>query len=130
VPDPRSASCWVALDDAIVDNGCMWYVPGSHLTEELAPHEPAKPGSHVMETKAFSEKDGTPEPLKAGSCALHHGRTAHYTRGNTTGKLRRAYITNYRPESMVVWERERGLDHGFKGIHAHSASFVKANQKE
>ena len=25
-----SVSLWVPLDDATVDNGCMWYVPGSH----------------------------------------------------------------------------------------------------
>ena len=24
------ASCWLALDDATVDNGCMWVVPGAH----------------------------------------------------------------------------------------------------
>src|SRR5262245_14784999 len=27
-----SISIWVALDDATLANGCMWYIPGSHKT--------------------------------------------------------------------------------------------------
>src|SRR5436305_1563893 len=27
---PGAASCWIALDDATLENGCMWVVPGSH----------------------------------------------------------------------------------------------------
>jgi ectoine hydroxylase-related dioxygenase (phytanoyl-CoA dioxygenase family) len=30
MPDTRAASCWVALDKAVKENGCMWYIPGSH----------------------------------------------------------------------------------------------------
>ena len=32
----------------------------------------------------------------AGSCGLHAGRTLHYSRGNTTDGIRRAYILNFR----------------------------------
>ena len=30
LPDRRAVSCWIALDAATVDNGCMWFAPGSH----------------------------------------------------------------------------------------------------
>lgn len=43
MPDTRAASCWLALDDASVDNGCMWYVPGSHM-RPLRPHWSAAKG--------------------------------------------------------------------------------------
>ena len=38
MPDKRAASCWVAIDHAYKENGCMWYTPKSHLSE-LLQHE-------------------------------------------------------------------------------------------
>ena len=62
-------------------------------------------------TEDASEKEGVPIEMDAGSCVVWHGRTAHYARGNLTPNLRRALITNFRPEAMVEWEREHGFDH-------------------
>ncbi|CAN5778052.1 phytanoyl-CoA dioxygenase family protein [soil metagenome] len=109
MPDTRAASCWVALDDATKDNGCMWYVERSHKLPVRA-HRPAGKGGGALECDA-SEEEGTAIEIKAGTCIWHHGGTLHYSRGNTTDKGRRALITNYRPEAMIVYERERGFDH-------------------
>ena len=54
--------------------------------------------------------------IKAGSALVWHGGTLHYSRGNATEKRRRTYITNFRPELMVAWEREHGFDHLRKGF--------------
>ena len=109
--DTRATTCWVALDDAVVDNGCMWFVPGSHREPCLRPHRTASADSHVLMTEQCSEAEGTPVELRAGSCTFHHGRTLHYSRGNATAAPRRTYITNYRPLGMVRWERQNGFDH-------------------
>ncbi|PZR26612.1 MAG: phytanoyl-CoA dioxygenase family protein [Citrobacter freundii] len=109
MPDIRAASCWVALDDAEKDNGCMWYVPGSHLLPVRA-HHPAGKGGGALECEA-QESEGLAIEIKAGSCVWHHGGTLHYSRGNSTGKRRRAFINNFRPEAMIRFERERGFDH-------------------
>jgi len=109
MPDTRAASCWVALDDAIIDNGCMWYVSGSHLLP-VRTHRPAGKGGGALECDC-SEEEATPIEITAGSCIWHHGGTLHYSRGNTTGLRRRALITNYRPKNMIAYERERGFDH-------------------
>lgn len=109
--DKRAVSCWVSLDNATIDNGCMWFVKGSHREPTLRPHHPAKVGHHVRCTDRCSEEEGSPVPLSPGSCTLHHGRTLHYTRGNKTSSQRRAYILNFRPSAMVQWERENGFDH-------------------
>ena len=29
--DARSVVVWLAVDDAFIENGCMWFIPGSHL---------------------------------------------------------------------------------------------------
>jgi ectoine hydroxylase-related dioxygenase (phytanoyl-CoA dioxygenase family) len=110
LPDKRAASFWVALDEATRDNGCMWFVPGSHL-QPIRPHRPAGRGGGALECDA-SEDEGLPVELRPGSCTIHHGHTLHYTRGNSTRTRRRAFILNYRPEAMIHFERASGFDHG------------------
>ncbi|MDG1265397.1 MAG: phytanoyl-CoA dioxygenase family protein, partial [Ilumatobacter sp.] len=39
--DRRTATCWLALDDSTVDNGCMQFLPGSHR-EAMRSHRPAE----------------------------------------------------------------------------------------
>ncbi len=42
--DTRTATCWLALDDATVENGCMRWVPGTHKEKHLRPHAPGARG--------------------------------------------------------------------------------------
>jgi hypothetical protein len=110
LPDRRAASCWIALDEATVDNGCLWFVPGSHR-RPMRPHRPAGMGGGALECDGV-EAEGAPVPIAAGSCTFHHGATMHYSRGNSTSRRRRALIVNFRPRAMVELERARGFDHG------------------
>lgn len=119
LPDKRAASIWVALDDAEVDSGCMWYVRGSHLGP-LRPHR--RPAGHdddgALECDCSENEPGaTPVPLVAGQAAAHAGGTLHYSRGNTTAdRQRRAYILSFRPSAMIALGRDRGLDHGLRSL--------------
>lgn len=113
MPDLRAVSCWLALDPSTIDNGCMWYVPGSHL-RPLRPHRFAGREGGALCCDA-SESEGVAIELPPGSCVFHHGHTLHYSRGNCTAHPRRAFIINFRPETMVKFERERGFDHGLNG---------------
>jgi ectoine hydroxylase-related dioxygenase (phytanoyl-CoA dioxygenase family) len=113
MPDRRAASCWLALDEATVDNGCMWYVPESHL-KPVRPHRFAGKQGGALTCDA-SETEGVAIELSAGSCVFHHGGTLHYSRGNKTASQRRAFIINFRPEKMIELERQKGFDHGRSG---------------
>ena len=106
--DKRAVSCWVALDDVVKENGCMWFVPKSHQ-EALRPHLQTGLGG-ALQCEA-TEKEAVAAEIKAGSCTFHDGRTIHYARGNSTGKRRRAFIANYRPKAMIAFERAQGFDH-------------------
>jgi ectoine hydroxylase-related dioxygenase (phytanoyl-CoA dioxygenase family) len=108
MPDKRAVSAWMPLDEATPDNGCMWYVPGSHLKPMRTHDSTAKNGALICEG---NEAEAVSVPLKPGSCVLHHGATVHYSRGNTTSKDRRAMIVNLRPQEMIAFERDRGFDH-------------------
>jgi ectoine hydroxylase-related dioxygenase (phytanoyl-CoA dioxygenase family) len=110
VPDKRAASCWLALDNATIDNGCMWFVPGSHQNP-VRPHRFAAGEGGALTCDA-SEEEGLAIALTAGSCTFHHGRTLHYSRGNATHGQRRAFIINFRPAAMIQVERALGFDHG------------------
>ncbi|MBK8881095.1 MAG: phytanoyl-CoA dioxygenase family protein [Bacteroidales bacterium] len=109
MPDTRAVSCWVALDEAIKENGCMWYIPKSHLLP-IRPHVPSAKGGGALMCEA-SEDEAVALEIKPGSCIFHHGATLHYSRGNSTEMRRRAFITNFRPEAMIRFEREKGYDH-------------------
>jgi ectoine hydroxylase-related dioxygenase (phytanoyl-CoA dioxygenase family) len=109
MPDTRAASCWVALDKAVIDNGCMWYVPGSHLLP-VRSHEPAGKGGGALQCEA-NEEEAVAAEILPGDCVFHHGGTLHYSRGNSTTLRRRAFITNFRPQAMIDYERSQGYDH-------------------
>jgi ectoine hydroxylase-related dioxygenase (phytanoyl-CoA dioxygenase family) len=125
MPDKRAISCWVALDNATVENGCMWFVPGSHKLP-LHKHDSAAPGSHVLVAKEVNSSLGVAAPLKPGGCTFHSGKTLHFTRGNSTDTKRRAYIVNHRPASMVEWERTNGFSHGRESLSGIDHGKVKA----
>jgi ectoine hydroxylase-related dioxygenase (phytanoyl-CoA dioxygenase family) len=112
LPDKDAVSCWLAIDPATVDNGCMWFVPGSHR-EPVRPHKQAAEGSRALQCEC-SEAEGVAVPLEPGSCTFHHAGTLHYSRGNTTASHRRAMITNFRSIEMIEYERAHDFDHGRK----------------
>lgn len=110
LPDKRAASVWIALDASTLENGCMWFVPGSHETG-LRPHRSAGKGGGALECDG-SEEEGVAIPLASGGCTVHGGGTLHYSRGNSTDGHRRALIINFRPQEMIRLERKQGYDHG------------------
>jgi len=111
MPDKRALSMWFAIDEATLENGCMWYTPKSHKSALREHFQPIGKGALQC---IGSEEESTAVPLKQGSCAIHHGHTLHYSRGNSTSGHRRAFILNFRPEKMVELEREKGFDHSGK----------------
>ena len=93
----RHLTCWIGLDDSTRENGCVHYVPGSHLWPDL----PITGLTGDMD----SVRDVLPEELKAkfqpvaielkkGECSFHHARTMHGSYANTTEQPRRATVIN------------------------------------
>jgi ectoine hydroxylase-related dioxygenase (phytanoyl-CoA dioxygenase family) len=92
IDPPDMVTCWAALDDATIENGCLWMLPGTHLNGVID-----KAVWEEMEEKALRGDLGeeVPIPLKAGSCGFHHGLTLHSSRPNRTDRSRRGYATHY-----------------------------------
>lgn len=90
-------TCWIGLDDATVDNGCIHYVPGSHRWE-LLPVTGLAGDMHAIQTVLSDEQKEAFEPvaieLKAGEAAFHHPLLVHGSYENRTDKPRRAVVIN------------------------------------
>jgi ectoine hydroxylase-related dioxygenase (phytanoyl-CoA dioxygenase family) len=94
--DYESLSIWIPLQEATVENGCMQFVPGSHL-QQVASHHTINndPRIHGLEVDAVDSVDTSTAvacPIPAGGATIHHNRILHYAGPNHSDIPRRAYI--------------------------------------
>jgi len=107
--DRSLTAIWIALDDATIDNGCLWVLPGSHRRGLLHPvraHHDHR-FDHTPEAHGFESEDddGEPVELTAGNALVFNGYLLHRSLPNTrsTG-LRRALVFHYMSaESLLPW---------------------------
>jgi len=91
-------TCWVALTDATVDNGCPWVVPGLHRSGTLR-HTYVDP----LGWECLSEPAGAvAAEVPAGGAVVFSSLTPHLTGPNTTDAVRKAYILQYAPVGAEV----------------------------
>ncbi len=95
-------TCWIALDDATVENGCMYVIPKSHRWELSYTRDEVDVGDPEWLLKRPGippEADPTPVPCEvpAGHCHFHHCLTFHGSYGNKTDNARRSYILHLMP---------------------------------
>jgi ectoine hydroxylase-related dioxygenase (phytanoyl-CoA dioxygenase family) len=94
----NSISIWIALEDATLENGCMWFVPGS---QKLASYENVGIGMNMADLfklyPKMTEVDPVSVPMKAGDCSFHNGLCGHGAGANMTRKRRIAMTCAYMP---------------------------------
>ena len=99
----RAVNFWIPLQPATIENGCMWYLPGSHLAG-LQPHHVIhlRPGGETADTRGKSfamdsvdESRAVPCPVALGGATAHDPLNAHYAGANTTDGWRRAWILHF-----------------------------------
>jgi phytanoyl-CoA hydroxylase len=99
--DPISVTgFWFAIEDATIDNGCLWAAPGAHRgpLRQLFKRNPAGDGT------VFEPLDDTPLPeppphgdqlvpleVPAGTLVVLDGRLPHWSDVNRSGTSRHAY---------------------------------------
>ena len=90
-------TCWIGLDDSTRENGCVRYVPGSHLWPDL-PVTGLAGDMNAIQSVLTDEQKMKFEPvaieLKAGEASFHHPRTIHGSYANSTPRPRRATVVN------------------------------------
>ncbi|MCZ2155063.1 MAG: phytanoyl-CoA dioxygenase family protein [Bryobacterales bacterium] len=90
-------TCWLALDDSTVENGCLQYVPGSHRWNLLPITGLAGNMEEIMTVLSDEQKAAfrpVPIELKKGECAIHHSLLVHGSYENRSERSRRATVIN------------------------------------
>ena len=88
---------WFAVEDATVDNGCLWAVPGGHRTtlrRRFVRNDPDDDGAGT--SFEVSGPDITPDgavalEARAGTLVVLHGLLPHLSGANRSAKRRDAY---------------------------------------
>jgi hypothetical protein len=97
-------SCWIGLDDATRDNGCLHYVPGSHRWN-LLPITGLTDNMDAIQTVLTDEQQREFEPvaieLKRGEASFHHPLMVHGSYENHTPRQRRATVINVFRDGVV-----------------------------
>ncbi len=97
-PDSLDATLtvWVALDEATIENGCLYYGDGSHQ-HDVIPHW--APDDEPFNLQASSEITElfpmTPAPVPRGGVSFHHGNTLHQSSANRSQHPRRALAMHF-----------------------------------
>ncbi len=92
-------SAWVALGPVTEANGCMRFVPGSHLGE-LLPHKDTFAEENFLTRGqeadiAINERDTVHVTLAPGQASLHHGKLLHASGPNRSDERRVGFAINY-----------------------------------
>ncbi|CAI9095990.1 OLC1v1032043C2 [Oldenlandia corymbosa var. corymbosa] len=83
---------WLALEDATIENGCLWAIPGSHKNGLVRRFVRDENGIHFDKPSPhYDQKDFVSVEVKAGSLVVIHGDLIHQSFENRSPKSRHAY---------------------------------------
>lgn len=88
------AGLWFALEDATLENGCLWAIPGGHrlgLKSRWVRNGEGGMRFDVSDPTPFPEERLVPLEVKKGSLILLHGLLPHKSLANRSSKSRHAY---------------------------------------
>ena len=98
-----TCSVWVAIDPVSPANGCMRFIPGSHLREGLYRHHVSEREGLVLNLELdqdqFDPGEAVDVTLEPGQFSMHDVRLIHGSAANTSGQRRAALILRYMPAS-------------------------------
>jgi phytanoyl-CoA hydroxylase len=88
------AGLWVALEDATINNGCLWAIPGGHRLGLRSRWVRAPEGVmqfEVFDSAPWPEAELQPLEVKKGTLIVLHGLLPHKSLANRSLKSRHAY---------------------------------------
>ncbi len=95
--DPEGVvTAWIALDDATLANGCLYFGEGTNrgpVYDHVAP--PGEPYNLQLPAEILERQPMTPAPVLRGGVSFHHGNTFHQSGPNRSARWRRACALHY-----------------------------------
>jgi ectoine hydroxylase-related dioxygenase (phytanoyl-CoA dioxygenase family) len=110
--DRSLIGAWIAIDDATVENGCLYVIPGSHRQGYLYPQHPHNNPDEfdfAPESYGFDEMQEVPVEVKAGTLVFFNGYLLHRSRRNRSKGYRRVLVNHYMNAwSLLPWSLREG----------------------
>ncbi len=113
---------WFALEDATLENGCLWAELGGHrspLRERFVRHGDTVTMEKLDATPWPNAHSAVPLEVEAGTLVMFHGLLPHYSAPNRSPRSRHAYTlhvtdgqTAYAPTNWL----QRGTDFPVRGF--------------
>ncbi|HXT62320.1 MAG TPA: phytanoyl-CoA dioxygenase family protein [Pyrinomonadaceae bacterium] len=107
----RMVGLWFALEDATMENGCLWAIPGGHKAGLKSRFLRADGGGTCFETfddSPWPEEKLKPLEVEKGTLIVLHPLLPHLSRENRSPKSRHAY-TLHVIDASVAYPKENWL---------------------
>ena len=104
--EAKVVGCWIALDEATVENGCMVIAPGSHLQGPVVHFQ--RRDWQICDTDV-DNSGALAVPLKPGGLLIFQSLLHHGTPPNRTAQRRRALQFHYRQQRAPLTSQEERL---------------------
>lgn len=113
-PLGRVMGIWIALEDATIDNGCLWFIPGSHnsgISRRMVrtPKGTFPLTDFIGREQNHDEKRFIPAPVKKGGAILIQGEVVHRSAENTSDHSRHVYAFHIMESENTSWSPENWL---------------------
>ncbi|KAJ0047385.1 hypothetical protein NL108_002149, partial [Boleophthalmus pectinirostris] len=110
-PLGRVMGVWIALEDATVNNGCLWFIPGSQkdgITRRMvrAPKGTYPLTNFIGQERTYEEDKFVPAPVKKGGVVLIHGEVVHQSNENKSENSRHVYTFHMMESQDTQWSPE------------------------
>ncbi len=89
-------TAWIALDDATLENGCLYFGDGTNLGPVYPHFAPeGEPFNLQLAATVLDKQPMAPAPVRKGGVSFHHGNTFHQSGSNLSPRWRRACALHY-----------------------------------
>ncbi len=113
--DTSLVGAWIAIDDATIENGCLWIIPGSQKPSYIMPRVENSSDEYAdvdtIDTAGYKKEEIIPVEVKSGSVVFFNGYLLHSSlRNKTKDHFRMALVNHYMSaESMLPWDQDGTL---------------------
>jgi phytanoyl-CoA hydroxylase len=107
----RMVGLWFALEDATIENGCLWAIPGGHqlgLKSRFVRAEGGGTRFELLDDSPWPVERLQPLEVKKGTLIVLHPLLPHLSRENKSSKSRHAY-TLHVIDASVLYPKENWL---------------------
>ncbi|HEY5462538.1 MAG TPA: phytanoyl-CoA dioxygenase family protein [Hanamia sp.] len=113
--DKSLVGAWIAVDDATVENGCLWLIPGSnkpsYMRKRVDNTSDEYADENTIDVSDYKSNEIIPVEVKSGTVVFFNGYTLHSSlRNKTKDCFRTALVNHYMSaESMLPWDQDGKL---------------------